>query len=68
MEDVTIQYDPEFYDYLDELRRSGVTNMYGARAYLVDEFSIEDEDFARDILTDWMNTYEARLEQGVTGD
>ncbi len=68
MEDVTIQYDPEYYDYLDELRRSGITNMYGARSYLIDEFSIEDDSFARDILTDWMNTYEARLEQGVTGD
>lgn len=66
--DIVLAFDVEYYDYLDELRRSGVTNMWGARAYLIDEFSIEDKVFAGQILTNWMNTFEARRKQGVTGD
>ena len=32
----------EHLEFLDELRESGVTNMYGATSYLVDEFDIEE--------------------------
>ena len=28
----------EHLEYLDELRESGITNMYGARPYLINEF------------------------------
>lgn len=30
----------EYFEYLDELRESGVTNMFGAAPYLVSEFGI----------------------------
>ena len=42
--------------YLDELRESGVTNMYGATPYLQIEFNL-DKDDARTILKYWMDTF-----------
>ena len=45
--------------FLDELRESDKTNMYGARPFLMDEFSIDKND-ALEILTYWMNTYRDR--------
>ena len=68
MVDVDLKFDQEYYDYLDELRRSGITNMWGAGAYLIDEFSLEDKVFAGKVVTDWKDTFEARMQQGVTGD
>ena len=49
-------YDDEYYDYLDDLRASGVTNMMGAGAYLQKDFDLGKEE-ARAILQDWMDTY-----------
>lgn len=43
----------KYYDYLDELRESGETNMWGASAYLMAEFDIS-RTLARAILTAWM--------------
>ena len=48
----------EAFQYLDELRESGVTNMFGARPYLVEEFNISTNE-AGDILSDWMKAYRA---------
>ena len=45
--------------FLDELRESDKTNMYGARPFLMDEFSIDKND-ALEILTYWMDTYRDR--------
>jgi hypothetical protein len=45
--------------YLDDLRESGVTNMYGAGAYLVERFSITKKE-AHAILSHWMKTFEER--------
>ena len=70
---VEIKYDLEFYEYLDELRRSGKTNMSGARPYLMAEFDMDEDD--RDaqkeaalIVSDWMLTFGARRTAGETGD
>ena len=52
------KYDTKFYEYLDGLRESGVTNMFGAAPYLAEEFDLE-ETSARKILADWMVTFEA---------
>lgn len=49
----------EYFEYLDCLRESGVTNMFGATPYLVEEFSIEKEE-ARKILKEWMDTFDER--------
>lgn len=47
---------PEHKDYLDELRESGETNMFGAAPYLMDEFGITRQE-ARNILSEWMKTF-----------
>lgn len=46
--------------YLDELRESGQTNMFGARSYIVAEFPDLTMDQAGDILSYWMKTFSER--------
>ena len=43
----------EEFAYLDGLRESGETNMFGAGIYLMWEFGLERHE-ARKILADWM--------------
>jgi hypothetical protein len=42
--------------YLDKLRESGVTNMYGARPYLERKFSMQKAE-ADEVLTYWMDNF-----------
>lgn len=42
--------------YLEWLRRSGQTNMYGAVPYLMEEFWLDEEE-AKKVLIDWMENY-----------
>ena len=44
----------EYYDWLEELRQSGITNMLGASPYLAEEFGLSRTE-AREILSDWMD-------------
>ena len=46
----------EHLEYLDGLRESGVTNMFGAGAYLEKEFNLSQRE-ARAILSYWMKTF-----------
>jgi hypothetical protein len=46
----------EYYDYLVELRDSGVTNMFGAGPYLQEAFGL-DKRTAREVLMSWMGSY-----------
>jgi hypothetical protein len=46
-----------FFEFLDELRRSGVTNMFGAAPYLEDRFDL-DRQQAKQALMVWMKTYD----------
>ena len=48
--------DNKYWIYLENLRRSGVTNMYGAVPYLQQEFNISKQEAIK-ILADWMNKY-----------
>jgi hypothetical protein len=50
----------EHFAYLDALRASGVTNMFGARPYLAKEFSLERLD-ATTILSAWMQTFDEKM-------
>lgn len=43
--------------YLDKLRESGKTNMFGARPYLMDEFEDLNKDEATKTLMYWMETF-----------
>jgi len=49
----------EMLVYLDTLRESGVTNMFGAAPYVAEEFDIPKTS-ARKILGHWMKTYSER--------
>ena len=46
--------------YLDELRESGQTNMFGARPYLMREFSELTKAEALSVLDFWMGDSEGR--------
>ena len=46
----------EVYDFLNELRLSGKTNMFGAAPYIVEEFAIEEKE-AREWLSEWMKDF-----------
>jgi hypothetical protein len=45
--------------FLDELRESGVTNMFGAAPYIVEEFGVTRQE-AKDLLLNWMQTFDER--------
>jgi hypothetical protein len=55
-------------EYLDELRESGVTNMYGAGSYLRDEFNMDTKKntfaqvfpMSHEVLGYWMKTFAER--------
>lgn len=46
--------------YLDRLRESGRTNMFGARPYLMSAFPDLSKDEAGKVLGYWMNTFSER--------
>jgi hypothetical protein len=46
----------KYWIFLEELRKSGITNMYGATPYLQQEFNLSFEE-AAEILADWMENY-----------
>ena len=46
----------DMYHYLDVLRRSGDTNMYGAGVYLEHEYGLTRGD-ARKVLKAWMEDF-----------
>ena len=47
------------FDYLDNLRESGVVNMFGATPYVQEAFDLTKAE-ARAILKEWMETYGKR--------
>ena len=51
--------------FLDDLRASGITNMYGARPYLMDAFEDLEKEQAGAILSYWMRTFSARHKAGA---
>ena len=52
----------EHLEYLDELRDSGETNMFGAAPYLASTFGLSTKE-ARSILVYWMESYSERHPQ-----
>ena len=45
------------FEYLNTLRETGVTNMFGAGPYLQQAFGVDRRE-AKNILLEWMKTYE----------
>ena len=53
------EFKEEYFDYLVELRDSGVTNMWGAGPYLEDEFNLTKQE-AKDVLLAWIKSFEEK--------
>lgn len=49
--------------FLDVVRSSGVTNMYGASPYIEKHFKVSRRE-AKDFLYVWMKTFSERRERG----
>jgi len=64
MEDVTQKFDYEYYDTLDEIRREGITNMWGAPKVLMDYYPDISLKVAKEIVSDWMDTFNTRQDDG----
>lgn len=47
----------EYFEYLAELRDSGVVNMFGATPFLQEEFGL-DKVTARAVLVKWMKSFD----------
>ena len=55
----------EYYQYLENLRQSGVVNMFGATPYLRAVFDGDEGFNAQRVLGSWMKHYDALLSDGV---
>lgn len=47
----------EHLEFLDELRGSGATNMFGARPYIKDEFPDLSDKESAEVLSYWMKSF-----------
>ncbi len=65
LEEYDMEKERKYYEYLDKLRESGVTNMLGAVPYLQKEFPElgNDRKRAQDILLAWMHNAERRASE-----
>jgi hypothetical protein len=52
----TTELEQEALEFLNDLRESGVTNMYGARPYVKEEFQLDDKESKR-LLMLWMDNF-----------
>ena len=62
---IKLKFNPNYYEYLDRLRESGVVNMFGAGEYVETEFDVTKQE-AKEIVLDWMRTFTERHPQGAT--
>lgn len=53
---VDIYTAEEVFAFLDDLRDSGATNMFGARPYVIEEFGMDGKE-AQVYLMAWMRTF-----------
>ena len=53
------EFQQDYFDYLVELRDSGVTNMWGAAPYLEDKFWLEPSE-AKEVLKLWIKSFEVK--------
>jgi len=52
----TTEIEKNVMTYLNDLRDSGVTNMFGATPYVVDEFGLNNKE-ASSLLVLWMENF-----------
>ena len=53
------EFKDEYFDFLVDIRDSGVTNMWGAGPYLEDEFNLTKQE-AKDVLLAWIKSFEEK--------
>ena len=46
----------EYFKFLDDLRETGITNMFGAGAFLEDAYPELNKQEAKAVLMDWMDS------------
>ena len=63
LEAKTIPTQHEVNIFLDVVRSSGVTNMFGAGSYIQEHFGVSKYE-ARDFLSEWMRTFSERSAKG----
>lgn len=63
MEAKTLPTQHEVNIFLDVVRSSGVTNMFGAGSYIQEHFGVSKYE-ARDFLSEWMRTFSERAAKG----
>jgi hypothetical protein len=51
------EFQEDYFKYLNELRASGDTNMWGAGPYLEDKFWLTKQE-AKDVLVAWIKSFE----------
>lgn len=51
-----------YFEFLDDLRESGETNMFGAGPYLQDAYSLNKKE-AKAVVLEWMETFGERHPQ-----
>lgn len=56
MSQVPNSFTNEIHNYLSGLRESGVCNMFGSSAYVIDEFGLSESD-ARECVVYWMQSF-----------
>jgi len=52
----------EIFEYLDNLRESGICNMYESGKFVREEFGLGRYE-ARDIVIEWMQTFSQRMKE-----
>ncbi len=52
----TTDFEKEVFSYLNDLRDSGETNMFGAGSYVQDEFNLDKKE-SRRLVTLWMKNF-----------
>jgi len=52
----TTSLEKNAFQFLNDLRDSGITNMFGARPYVVEAFGIPEKE-AGELLTMWMKNF-----------
>lgn len=50
----------DYFKFLDTLRESGITNMFGAAPILQEAFPELDRYSSRDVVIKWMETFSER--------
>ena len=56
--------EKDVFEYLDNLRDSGITNMFGAVPYLQTDLGLSRNEASR-VLREWMETFDERHPEEV---